>query len=59
MRTEYYLKTVALDGKNYTYIRMRDTTNYLSGVVGNYMKNNNDKSQKDGLTALIKAASKK
>jgi hypothetical protein len=59
MRTEYYLKTITLDGKSYTYIRTRDAADYLSGIVGSYMKNNNDKSQKDGLTALIKAASKK
>lgn len=59
MRTEYYLKTITLDGANYTYIRTKDTVDYLSGVVGNYMKKNNDKSQKDGLTALIKAAAKK
>ncbi|MDR2468211.1 MAG: hypothetical protein LBD22_04530 [Spirochaetaceae bacterium] len=59
MHTEYYVKTVTIDGKPYTYLRILDKVDYLSGVVGNYMKNNNEKSQKSGLQDIIKAASKK
>lgn len=59
MYTEYYLKSVTVGGKTLTYIRTRDAVDYLSGVVGNYMKDNNEKSQKNGLTDIIKAASKK
>ncbi|MDR2480897.1 MAG: hypothetical protein LBD07_01200 [Spirochaetaceae bacterium] len=61
MLTEYYLKTVVLDGKSYTYIRLRDFTDYMARMPGQLtvMKNSNESSHKEGLVNIIKAAAKR
>jgi hypothetical protein len=58
MNTQYYMKTVTIDGKTYTYIRNRDITDYMSQIIGQFtiMKSKNESSHKDGLEDLIKAA---
>jgi hypothetical protein len=60
MDTRYYLKTVTIDGKPFTYLRCYDITDYMSQMWGQYtmMKSKNESSHKDGLTDLIKAARK-
>ncbi|MDR3301815.1 MAG: SRPBCC family protein [Spirochaetaceae bacterium] len=60
MDTRYYLKTVTIDGKPFTYLRCYDITDYMSQMFGQFtmMKSKNESSHKDGLTDLIKAASK-
>jgi hypothetical protein len=61
MDTQYYLKTVTIDGKSYTYIRNKDLTDFKSQITGQFttMKLSNDSSHKGGLTDLIKAAGKR
>ncbi|MDR2865038.1 MAG: hypothetical protein LBV68_05470 [Spirochaetaceae bacterium] len=61
MDTQYYMKTLTLDGKTYTYLRNSDTTDYLGGRLPfqfTVMKGGNESSHKDGLKDLVKAAAK-
>jgi hypothetical protein len=61
MDTQYYMKTVTIDGKTYTYIRNKDYTDYLGGRIPfqyTAMKNNNESSHKDGLDNLVKKSVK-
>jgi len=60
MFTQYYLKTVVINGTPYTYLRNRDSTEYKSQMIGQFtvMKSKNESSHRDGLKDLVKAAAK-
>jgi hypothetical protein len=58
MDTQYYMKTVTIEGKTYTYLRNYDITDYMSRIPfqKRAMSGGNESSHKDGLKDLIKAA---